>query len=54
MTQLYRIEEQFTDDWQLVEETAKGLTREQCTEKLNLLIAEGHNPNYLRVVLDVD
>lgn len=54
MTQLYRIEEQYTDGWQLIDESAKGLTKEQCDQKLRLYVGEGVNPNYLRAVLDVD
>lgn len=50
MTQLYRIEELFTDGWTLVEEDAKQLTKEQCDSLLEHYIASGHNPNYLRVV----
>lgn len=54
MTQLYRIEELFTNDWQLIDESAKGLTREQCDSLLKSYLAQGCNPNYLRAVPDVD
>lgn len=53
MTQLYRIEELYTNDWQLIDVSAKGLTKEECMKRLELYIAEGYNPNYLRAVPDV-
>lgn len=54
MTQLYRIETLYTDGWELVEEDAHHLTREQCDQRLNQYLAIGHNPNYLRAVADND
>jgi hypothetical protein len=54
MTQLYRIEELFTNGWELIEENAKQLTKEQCNERLNYYLSAGYNPNYLRAVPDVD
>jgi len=54
MTQLYRIEELFTNGWELVDESASKLTKEQCDERLNYYISSGYNPNYLRAVLDID
>jgi hypothetical protein len=53
VTKLYRIEELYTNGWELIEESAKGLTKEECTQRLQVYIAEGHNPNYLRAVPDV-
>lgn len=52
MTQLYRIEECFTDGWELIEEDAKQLTKEECDRRLQQYLALGHNPNYLRAVHD--
>lgn len=54
MTQLYRIEELFTNDWQVIDENAKRLTKDQCDERLKYYLSAGYNPNYLRAVLDVD
>lgn len=54
MTQLYRIEELYTNDWELVDPSATKLTKEQCDARLESLIAQGVNPNYLRAVPDVD
>lgn len=52
MTQLYRIEEQFTNSWELIDESSQKLTKEQCDEKLRYYLSQGYNPNYLRVVRD--
>lgn len=52
MEKLYRIEELGTAGWELVEDY-KGLTREQAKEKLDILLADGYNPNRLRATLDV-
>ena len=52
MTQLYRIEELFTNGWELIEEDAKQLTKEQCDQLLQHYLASGHNPKYLRAVRD--
>jgi hypothetical protein len=50
MEQLYRIEERFTEGWQLIEDSAKQLTKDQCRELLQNYINSGYNPNYLRAV----
>ena len=47
----YRIEEMLTSGWTLVEDFEK-LSREEAKEKLDLLIAEGYNPNLLRAIPD--
>lgn len=52
MTQLYRIEEYFTNGWELIEENAKQLTKEQCDQKLQQYLSQGYNPSYLRAVPD--
>jgi hypothetical protein len=54
MTQLYRIEEKFTNGWQLIDEHATKLTKEECQRKLEAYIIEGYNPAYLRAVPDVE
>ena len=51
--QLYRIEEMFTNGWELVDESASCLTKEQCDQKLQYYVSIGYNPNYLRAVPDV-
>ncbi len=50
METLYRIEEFVTTGWELMNETYVGMTKERTTEVLNQLIADGYNPNLLRVV----
>lgn len=52
MTQLYRIEELFTNGWELIDDEARGLTKEQCDLMLNNYLSLGHNPKYLRAVHD--
>jgi hypothetical protein len=54
MTQLYRIEELFTNGWELIDESAQKLTKEQCNQKLQEYLQRGYNPNYLRAVSDND
>ena len=48
---LYRIEEESTTGWETYDELVK-LTKEQCKEKYDILISQGSNPNYLRIVRD--
>jgi hypothetical protein len=52
MSKLYRIEEFYTTGWELIEEDAKSLTREQCDQRLNHYLSIGYNPNHLRAVSD--
>jgi hypothetical protein len=53
MNQLYRIEELFTNGWELIDESAQKLTKEQCDLRLRDYMNQGYNPNYLRAVIDV-
>ena len=52
MTQLYRIEEEYTTGWALVEPTYVKLTKEDAVKILNGLMADGYNPDRLRAVPD--
>ena len=52
MTRLYRIEELLTTGWELIDEEAKQLTREQCDERLQQYLFAGYAPNRLRAVPD--
>jgi hypothetical protein len=52
VTQLYRIEEMYSHGWELIEENAKQLTKEQCDERLQYYVSAGYNPKYLRAVSD--
>jgi hypothetical protein len=50
---LYRVEEYFTNGWDLIEESAQKLTKEQCDRLLHYYLQQGRNPSYLRAVIDV-
>jgi len=50
---LYRIEELTTSGWNVVEVTDVKLTKEQATQRLENLIADGYNPNRLRAINDL-
>lgn len=52
MIQLYRIEELYTNGWELIDESAVQLTREQCDSLLQDYLERGYNPNTLRAVYD--
>ena len=52
MTQLYLIQELTTTGWELIEEDARQLTKEQCDERLNYYLSAGYPPNRLRAVHD--
>ncbi len=52
MENLYQIQELTTTGWTLIEEEAKGLTREQCDLMLNNYLSLGYSPNRLRAVRD--
>lgn len=54
MTQLYRIEERFTNGWEVIDESAQKLTKEKCDELLRQYLIQGYNPNCLRAVPDVN
>ena len=52
MTQLYRIQELTTTGWELIDETATQLTKEQCDQYLQEYLSVGYPPNRLRAVYD--
>lgn len=54
MTQLYKILQLFTNDWEVIDPRATRLTREQCDALLQQYVSEGVNPNHLRAVVDND
>jgi hypothetical protein len=54
MEQHYKILQLFTNDWELIDEKAVKLTKEQCDHLLNYYVNEGVNPNHLRAVRDDD
>jgi len=50
--QTYRIEELYTNGWELIDESAVQLTKEQCDQLLQEYLERGYNPNCLRAVYD--
>jgi hypothetical protein len=54
MKQLYKILQMFTNEWELIDEKAVKLTKEECDHLLNYYVSEGVNPNHLRAVCDND
>ena len=46
---LYKIEEEGTDGWSLLE-NYQNLTKEKCTESWKYLLNKGYNPNRLKIV----
>jgi hypothetical protein len=51
---LYKILQQFTNEWELIDPQARKLTKEQCDAMLSYYVLEGVNPNDLRAVVDND
>lgn len=49
---LYRIEENYTNGWELIDPSCQKLTKEECNSKIESLLANGMNPNYIRAVRD--
>lgn len=49
---LYRIEEESTSGWTLIDPTAVQLTKSQAVELFRNYMAEGYNPNHMRILLD--
>ena len=45
---LYKILTFNTNGWNLIEDYANNVTREQCDKMLQDFIAEGYNPNKLK------
>jgi len=50
----YRIEEFFTNGWDLIDNDSSKLTKEECDAKLQFYIEKGYNPQRLRAVRVVD
>ena len=54
MENTYRIEEYSTMGWTLIDHDAVKMPRPIAEQRLNRYIELGHNPEYLRVVVDND
>lgn len=50
MEKLYKIEEQTTMGWEVIDPNDPGMTQETTQEKWNTLVSLGHNPNGIRVI----
>ena len=50
----YKIIQQATSGWHLIEDRAQNLTKGQCDRMLKEYIRKGENPNDLRAVLQDD
>ena len=50
MEELYRIEEETTSGWVVVGSSSRGLNKDQTKEQWDILLAEGYNPNALRII----
>jgi len=52
-TKLWKIVILETTGWNNIEESnCVKLTKEQCTDRIESLLAEGYNPNHIRAVPD--
>ena len=52
-TKLWKIIILDTTGWNNIEESnCVKLTKEQCTDRIESLLAEGYNPNHIRAVPD--
>ena len=52
-TKLWKIIILETTGWNNIEESnCVKLTKEQCTDRIQSLLAEGYNPNHIRAVPD--
>jgi len=52
-TKLWKIIILETTGWNTIEESnCVKLTKEQCTDRIESLLAEGYNPNHIRAVPD--
>ena len=50
----YKIVQQASNGWHLIEDRAQNLTKGQCDRMLKEYIRKGENPNDLRAVLQDD
>ena len=50
----YKIVQQASNGWHLIEDRAQNLTKGQCDRMLKEYIRKGENPNYLRAVSQED
>ena len=52
MSRKYRVEQQFTDGWNIVSKDAIKLSKDEARKWLEKMLAEGVNPDELRAIPD--
>ena len=52
MSRKYRVEQQFTDGWNIVSKDAIKLSKDEARKWLEKMLAEGVNPDDLRAIPD--
>ena len=52
MSRKYRVEQQFTDGWNIVDKDAIKLSKDEAKKWLEAMMAEGVNPDELRAIPD--
>ena len=52
MSRKYRVEQQFTDGWNIVSKDAIKLSKDEARKWLERMLAEGVNPDELRAIPD--
>ena len=52
MSRKYRVEQQFTDGWNIVDKDAIKLSKDEAKKWLEAMMAEGVNPDELRALPD--
>tara|TARA_R100000995_G_scaffold31052_1_gene13863 strand:- start:304 stop:486 length:183 start_codon:yes stop_codon:yes gene_type:complete len=54
MEKRYKIVNESTTGWVLIDNEAQNLTKEQCDKWIDDLLVRGANPNYFKVALQND
>ena len=54
MEKRYKIINESTTGWVLIDNEAQNLTKEQCDKWIDDLLVRGANPNYFKVALQND
>ena len=52
MSRKYRVEQQFTDGWNIVDKDEIKLSKDEARKWLEKMLAEGVNPDELRAIPD--
>ena len=54
MEKRYKIVNESTTGWVLIDDKAQNLTKEECDKWIDDLLVRGANPNYFKVALQND